>query len=199
MIILSLENPASYIHKIKDRVVGACSTKSLLKGSSQKVIRWHKSLYLTDRRDIGTVCVCWTQNTAFWDSLTCHYAPCVYLWSGRNHIKDSPFLLRCWNCCCPMSLGYTSYVLFSLSQTRQIMELCFSHFGSCHSFHPATNGTSINTAKVDVSDSLSAKRILSQHIVHTALRCEAPLKWCYLSEISTTFYLIVGNLHICFT
>jgi len=47
-------------------------------------------------------------------------------------------------------------------------------------------------------DSFSAKRILSQHIVHTTLGCEALLKWCYLSEISTSFYLNVGNLQICF-
>jgi len=50
-----IENPASYIHKIKDKYAGLpvhvlrSHSKKL---PSQKVIRWHRSLYLTDGRDI---------------------------------------------------------------------------------------------------------------------------------------------------
>jgi len=64
--ILSLENPASYIQKIKDKYarlpVHVLRSHSK-KGSSHKVSRWHRSLYLTDGRHIGTVELCVLDST----------------------------------------------------------------------------------------------------------------------------------------
>ena len=86
-----------------------------------------------------------------------------------------------------------------------ILELCFYHFRSHHSFHPLTNSDSVDlSTSISIADicgcfSLTLfwqHRILSQYIICTTCHWLTPL-WSTaavgISEIFTTPYLNAGN------